>query len=105
MAHDIVNPTLILSSKHIQPIAPCLLDSLNGADEACQVQKRWAVEEAMAAEQPEVPDTPQTLSTIPIPPTALLRKRGPTENDSIKSGMHHISLIDLRLSYLNVCST
>jgi len=106
MAHDIIDPTLILSLKRIRPIAPHLLNPLNGTNKARQVQKRQAVEEATAAGQPEVPDALQTLSTILIPPATLLRKRGPTENDSIQSGMHHIFLIDPRLrpnNQLNGC--
>jgi len=95
MARDIVDPTLILSSKRIRPIAPRLLDPLNGADEARHIQKKQALEEAcpQANEKPAAPNAPQSLSTIPVPPPAPLKKRGPTENDGIQSGMDHVLLL------------
>jgi len=100
MAHDRVDLTLILSLKHIRPIAPHLLDLLNGANEAHQVQKRQALKEScqrVAEHHEALSDALLTLSTIPIPPAAQLRKRGPMENHCLQSGMHHVSLIYPRL--------
>ena len=112
MPRDMVDPNLILLSKRARAIAPRLLDPLNSADEARQVQRRQELEEAGQRATEESSEVPNALhgATImrattgevqPIP-TIPSRKRGREENDSAQSGMRTFSL-SLNLRFMSDC--